>query len=219
MERNKFKVGDRVVTTCGVFAVEKGMVGTVVDFDCFAGRVLVKFDGWHNGHDGRGDTASGKRYEGNACYYISDKFLKKFNETIVLYRKDNRVIAFDKSTGEKAETICSPEDTFDFHIGAKLVFQRLLGEPEVVPTPMPEPVKYNGKVIFVKGDGTFRTGHIYEVKDGKLIISGGRSTVPFDRNDFFSSIDDVKAYFDRKTRKQSSWNAFIHLELIEVLED
>lgn len=217
MERNKFKVGDRVVTTCGVFAVEKGMVGTVVDFDCFAGRVLVKFDGWHNGHDGRGDTASGKRYEGNACYYISDKFLKKFNETIVLYRKDNRVIAFDKSTGEKAETICSPEDTFDFRIGARLAFQRLMGEPEEEPVPMP--FKYNGKVIFTKGDGTFKTGHIYEVKDGKIFISSDGIGIPSDRDDFLSSIDDIKEFFDGRARKRSSWNAFKHLELIEVLED
>lgn len=169
MERSKFKVGDRVVTTCGVFAVDKRMVGTVVDFDCFIGCVLVKFDGWYNGHDGKGDTASGKRYEGNACYYISDTLLKKINETIVLYRKDNRVIALDKSTGERAEAICSPADTFNFRTGAKLAFQRLMGEPEEVPVPMSEPVKYNGRVIFTKGDDTFRTGRIYEVKDGKSL--------------------------------------------------
>ena len=220
MERSKFKVGDRVVTTGGVFTVEKGMVGTVVDFKRYGGHVLVKFDGWHNGHDGRDNTASGKRYDGNACYYIPDTHLKKINETIVLYRKDNRVIALDKSTGEKAEAICSPEDTFDFHTGAKLAFQRLWGEiPEAVPTPMPEPVKYNGKVIFTKGDGTFKTGHIYEVKDGKIIISGDRMSVPADEDDFLSSIDDVKAYFDGRARERSSWNAFKHLELIEVLED
>lgn len=218
MEKSKFKVGDRVVTTCGVFAVKKRMVGTVVDFDCFIELVLVKFDGWHNGHDGRGDTASGKRYEGNACYYISDKFLKKFNETIVLYRKDNRVIAFDKSTGEKAETICSPEDTFDFHIGAKLAFQRLLGEiPEAAPVPTPEPVKYNGKVIFVKGDDIFRTGRIYEVKDGKFTESACKC--PLWDDDFFTSFADIKAFFDGDARSRGYWNPFKHLELIEVLED
>lgn len=218
MEGSKFKVGDRVVTTGGVFPVEKGMVGIVVDFIWFGGHVLVKFDGWHNGHDGRGNTASGKRYDGNACYYIPETLLKKFNETIVLYRKDNRVIALDKSTGEKAEAICSPEDTFDFHIGAKLVFQRLLGEiPKTIPTPMPEPVKYNGKVIFVKGDDTFRTGHIYEVKNGKLIKDVRK--YPFDDNDFFTSFADIRAYFDGKTRERSYWSCDKHLELIEVLED
>lgn len=220
MEGSKFKVGDRVVTTGGVFAVEKGMVGIVVDFNWCGWHVLVKFDGWHNGHDGIGNTASGKRYDGNACYYIPETLLKKVNETIVLYREDNRVIALDKSTGEKAEAICSPEDTFDFHIGAKLAFQRLLGEiPEEAPTPMPEPVKYNGRIIFTKGDATFKTGHIYEVKDGKIIISGDRMSVPADEDDFLSSIDDVKAYFDGRAMDRSSWNAFKYLELIEVLED
>lgn len=218
MEGSKFKVGDRVVTTCGVFAVEKGMVGTVVDFNWCAGHVLVKFDGWHNGHDGRGNTASGKRYEGNACYYIPETLLKKINETIILYRKDNRVIALDKSTGEKAEAICSPEDTFDFYIGAKLAFQRLLGEmPEAAPVPTPEPVKYNGKVIFVKGDGTFRTGRIYEVKDGKFTESACKC--PLWDDDFFTSFADIKAYFDGDARSRGYWNPFKHLELIEVLED
>lgn len=218
MERNKFKVGDRVVTTCGVFAVEKGMVGTVVDFNWCGGHVLVKFDGWHNGHDGRDNTASGKRYDGNACYYIPDTLLKKVNETIVLYREDNRVIAIDKSTGEKAEAICSPADTFDFHTGAKLAFQRLLGEiPEEAPTPMPEPVKYNGKVIFVKGDDIFRTGRIYEVKDGKFAESACKC--PLWDDDFFTSFADIKAFFDGDARSRGYWNPFKHLELIEVLED
>lgn len=217
MERSNFKVGDRVVTTGDVFAVEKGMVGIVVDFYCLGGYVLVKFDGWHNGHDGRGDTVSGKRYDGNACYYIPDVVLKKVNETIVLYRKDNRVIAIDKSTGEIAEAICSPEDTFDFRTGAKLAFQRLMGEPEEVPVPMPEPVKYNGRVIFTKGDDTFRTGRIYEVKNGELIR--GVRKYPLSDNDFFTSFADIRAYFDGETRERDYWNRDKHLELIEVLED
>lgn len=209
MEGSKFKVGDRVVTTCGVFAFEKGMVGSVVDFSKWnRDNVLVQFDGWHNGHDGRGNTASGKSYDGNACYYIPDTLLKKINETIVLYRKDNRVIALDKSTGEKAEAICSPEDTFDFYIGAKLAFQRLLGEiPEAAPVPTPEPVKYNGKIIFTKGDDTvFETGHIYEVKDGKMNLPYG---IKFPYHDVcFESIAHMKECFGRGG-----------LELIEVLED
>lgn len=49
-----------------------------------------------------------------------------YNETIVIYRKDNEVIALDKATGKKAIAKCSPEDTFDFNIGAKLAFERLM---------------------------------------------------------------------------------------------
>mgnify|MGYP004521985313 CR=1 FL=1 len=218
MKISKFKVGDRVVVTGGVLEVKKGMVGIVVDFNWCGEHVLVKFDGWHNGHDGIGATASGKRYDGNACYYIPDTLLKKINETIVLYRKNNRVIALDKSTGEKAEAICSTEDTFDFRTGAKLAFQRLLGEiPEEAPTPTPEPVKYNGKVIFTKGDAIFKTGHIYEVKDGKLIVNAKK--YPSRGDDFFTSYADIKAFFNRDARKRSSWNYSRHLKLIEVLED
>ena len=47
-------------------------------------------------------------------------------ETIVIYRKDNEVIALDKRTGKKAIAKCSTEDKFDFNIGAKLAFDRLM---------------------------------------------------------------------------------------------
>ena len=49
-------------------------------------------------------------------------------ETIVIYRKDNKVIALDKSTGKKATARCNPADTFDFMTGAKLAFDRLTDE-------------------------------------------------------------------------------------------
>lgn len=50
---------------------------------------------------------------------------KKPNECIVIYRKDSDVIALDKRTGKKAIAKCSPDDEFDFNIGAKLAFERL----------------------------------------------------------------------------------------------
>lgn len=50
---------------------------------------------------------------------------KKPNECIVIYRKDSDVIALDKRTGKKAVAKCSPDDEFDFNIGAKLAFERL----------------------------------------------------------------------------------------------
>ena len=49
------------------------------------------------------------------------------NDCIVIYRKGQEVIALDKVTGKKAVAKCSPEDTFDFNIGSKLAFERLLG--------------------------------------------------------------------------------------------
>lgn len=51
-------------------------------------------------------------------------------ETIVIYRKDNKVIALNKSTGKKATARCNPADTFDFMTGAKLAFDRLTSGEE-----------------------------------------------------------------------------------------
>lgn len=63
----------------------------------------------------------------NDCEWIfRDDDLEPVNETIVIYRKDREVIALDKRTGKKAIAKCSPEDTFDFNVGAKLAFDRLM---------------------------------------------------------------------------------------------
>lgn len=60
--------------------------------------------------------------------------LKPIEECIVIYSKYNDVIALDKSTGRKGIAKCSPEDEFDFGIGAKLAFERLtrtnISEPD-----------------------------------------------------------------------------------------
>lgn len=57
-----------------------------------------------------------------------DLVRKAKQETIVIYRNGNSVVALDKSTGERAEANCNPADEFDFRTGAKLAFNRLMGE-------------------------------------------------------------------------------------------
>ena len=148
-------------------------------------------------------------------WYIREQDFKPVNETIVIYRKDLEVIALNKSTGKKAIARCCPEDTFDFETGAKLAFDRLwlaiLEEPE-------EPKKqlYNGKIIFTKGDEIFKTGHIYEIKDGRIKID--HCTYPLDKP--FKDIDDVEDYFtdEAKGRNGCGWSGE-DLELIEVQDD
>lgn len=58
--------------------------------------------------------------------YASD--LAPVNECIMIYRKDNKVIALDKTTGNKGIAKCSPEDEFNFNFGAKLAFERLMDD-------------------------------------------------------------------------------------------
>lgn len=80
-EMRKFKVGDIVSATV------KGtnLKGKIVEVDsgCVNNMILVKFENWHNGHNGNG--FSKKRYEGNSYWYLfgSDLKLEKEGEDIM----------------------------------------------------------------------------------------------------------------------------------------
>ena len=78
---------------------------------------------------------------------------------------------------------------------------------------------YNGKIVFTKGDRTFKTGHIYEVKDGRI------KTVEYGQlpmREPLKDIEDVKDYFagnlDGNRKRKKGWSPY-NLELIEVKED
>ena len=291
-------------------------------------------------------------------WIFRDDDLEPVNETIVIYRKDREVIAVDKVTGDKAIAKCSPEDTFDFNVGAKLAFDRLMngnkenitvedmrkrldsycdcrscgdcklksptcrcgcgthfmtkcsdgdytmsdeeikaafnivfctGIKEVKPKEthkfkvgdivkgnsksdkkynitnsnmtrgkvtrvsndgdtitievlehktrtfsdckeygvkskyfdlVEEATKlYNGKIVFTKGDRMFKTGHIYEVKDGRInMVDYGKLPI----HDSLKDIEDVKDYFtgnlDGNRKRKNGWSPYT-LELMEVKED
>lgn len=70
------------------------------------------------------------KYRTGEIFSVQSRAFKKIKETIVICRDGNKVTAFDKSTEKKAIARCNPADEFDFHIGAKLAFSRLMGEPE-----------------------------------------------------------------------------------------
>lgn len=127
MEKHKFKVGDRVKVKNDIVTLNRrtvGKCGTVKEL-LTDNYCSVEFDEFVGGHD-----CNGFAKEGHGWNHAEDELdlVKTQNETIVIYRKDNKVIALDKSTGEKAEANCNPADEFDFRTGAKLAFNRLMGE-------------------------------------------------------------------------------------------
>lgn len=291
-------------------------------------------------------------------WFFKEDDLEPVNETIVIYRKDREVIALDKATGDKAIARCNPADEYDFHIGAKLAFDRLMnsnkesttvedmrkrlrsycegrscsdcildsptcrcgcdahfmskdgagnytmsnkeikdafnivfgtGFKEDKPKELHKfkvgdivkgnsesdsrynvtnsnmtrgkitkvsedgksidiemlehnsgfncggkfrdleskyfdlveeaPKLYNGKIVFTKGDNTFKTGHIYEVNDGR-INTDQYGRVPAEEP--FKDIEDVKDYFvgkrDGSRKRKRGWSQYT-LELMEVKED
>lgn len=167
---HKFKVGDRVkvkknTVTLNIRTV--GECGTVKKL-LTGNYYSVEFDKFVGGHDCNGFAKDG--YGWNAAEDALD-LVKHHNETIVIYRNDKKVVALDKTTGKKAEAKCNPADEFDFRVGAKLAFNRLMGEDAKNDNSVRE-VKRKAKVgeyikvvdahsIF----GTYKNGDILKVTD------------------------------------------------------
>lgn len=124
---NKFKVGDKI--RYGKYK------GVVVEINSGGDRNsnLVRLEGFE-GHYGNHYTISGENYKTNDHWYVHDNGLELMErvktEPIVIYRKDNSVIALDKNTGKRGVAKCNPCDKFDFQTGAKLAFERLMNSEE-----------------------------------------------------------------------------------------
>lgn len=130
MEKRKFKVGERyksrmILDNAAVIEITK------INGDFVSYKDVVR------------ETSGRKMFEIGSIF--SDNLEKVGSETIVIYRNDNKVVALDKSTGEKAEAKCNPADEFDFRTGAKLAFNRLMGE-DVKPDNCVREVKRKAKV-------------------------------------------------------------------------
>lgn len=168
MEKRKFRVGDRVKVKKNTVTVNRktvGECGTVKEL-LTDNYCAVEFDKFIGGHNCYGFTKDGYGWN-----FVEDALdlVKHQNETIVIYRNDNKVVALDKTTGKKAEAKCNPADEFDFRTGAKLAFNRLMGE-DVKPDDGVREVKRKAKVgeyikvvdahsIF----GTYKNGDILKV--------------------------------------------------------
>lgn len=183
----KFKVGDRVrirqwadmekefgldkdgdiMPPCIFTKVMKhlcGRVATVTSVGTpFVGYVGLKFD------DESGRIAW--TYTFDMLEPINAK-QKTSAETIVIYRNGDTVIALDKRDGRKATAKCSPDDKFDFAVGARLAFDRLMDEKKLKTEQKPK--WYTGQIVCVKSlRNYFTVGKVYQVKNGVFIDDKG----------------------------------------------
>lgn len=77
------------------------------------------------------------------------------SQSIHIYRHDNEVIATlktGKQTTKTAKAKCNPSDEFKFEIGAKLAFQRLIGEDENTVREVHRPAKVGEWVKLINDD-------------------------------------------------------------------
>lgn len=105
---------------------------------------------------------------------------KKDIDRIVITKNDLNEVLLRAFSGdeivEKTIAKCSPEDMFDFNIGAKLAVDRLYDGYDMTPKSKRKP--YNGKIFirmdvrkfsFLSPDYRARENKIWEVKGGKII--------------------------------------------------
>lgn len=159
MEKHKFKVGDRYKS--GYFADNDAVIEIT---EISGGTVFYK--------DVVGESIGLKLFQIGSIFSAA---LEKVDTTIVIYRNDNKVVALDKSTGEKAEANCNPADEFDFRTGAKLAFNRLMGE-DVKPDNGVREVKRKAKV-----------GEYIKIVDAKPYL------IPYKNGDIFKVISTRKS--------------------------
>lgn len=169
-----------------------------------------------------GKTFGVKNFDINSPF---SKVLEKVDETIVIYRKDNKVIALDKSTGKKAEARCNPADEFDFHTGAKLAFHRLLGEAveDKKPNSGVREVKRKAKVgEYIKiVNGKSITG-IYKNGDICMVIMATNIVVIMEKDGLLHGCAGHEEYVvleNYKPEEKKKYDNEIHIgDMVEVVD-
>ena len=134
--------------------------------------------------------------------------VKRNNSAIVIYQKGNEVIALDKSTGKKATAKCSLEDEFNFSTGAKIAFNRLMAEPQLL----------NTRICITRRTGPYNltVGKIYEIKDGRFQDDDG-TRFPID--DPITDIEDLKRYFSGEPcRTNGRRGCYAKTEFVEIVD-
>lgn len=176
---------DEIKVRCTKTRDHRFIKGKVYGFDK-TGRFVDEFG-----------SAGNIRYTGDferwyrACSWCDYAFEPvKDLRTVVIHTDGEATTAIlkdGKTVVKKATAKCSAGDKFDFNIGARLAFDRLMEEDK------PAHKLYNGKVICVDNPGCrglYTVGKVYSFKDGKMVDDVGIARPMF--SDIESFADWVK---------------------------
>lgn len=195
MKKNdrKFRVGDRVRVIEDCDGAKKGMVGTVIAPDTESRKSLgVKFDKkFYDGHTLQG------RCESGYGHWVLPDCLELIGDNKIVITTDGKSTTARFYDGKRvikaAKAECSPEDEFDFKIGAKIAFDRL------VDNEIKNPCKYyNGIVVFSEDTGDFKKGVLYVFRSdggvedffGNPVFSGGQKVTHA-----YNSFNDLEGFY------------------------
>lgn len=194
MGNPKFKIGDKVKTHS-----ERGRgvngVAYVSSMDGYSG-VIARIE-YINVTNDNGVEKWFYRLENTPFYWHESLLEAVKNENKIVITMDGTTTRAAMYDGHKlireAKAICSKDDTFDFETGAKIAFERLTAKPAVKAKPKRELKPLNTKIFVIDGYNDFKSGHIYDIKDGKITDNDGWK-FPFDG--IFYNMNDVHKYFN-----------------------
>lgn len=191
MANPKFKIGDRVKLHSG------------------RGRENIAYVQSMDDHCGKTAIISDVIISGDAMifYRLKDIPYSWHESLLEAVKSENKIVITTDGTItraamydghkliKKAFATCSKEDAFNFEMGAKIAFERLTAKP-AEPKPKKELKPLNTKIFVIYGCGEFKSGHIYEIKDGKIICDNGWK---YPVCGSLYSMDDVHKYFNGKS--------------------
>lgn len=168
----KFKVGERYKVTKDCFPI-----GFLHSSYTELGNI-IEIETVRNDNDVYYSTV-GKR-KNLSCFEVGSFFangLKPIHEhDKIVITTDGRTTTAKMYDGKKlvdsAKAICSPDDEFDFNLGATIALERLTGHVHGQLENTLEETWYNGKVVCVDNrlnEALYTLGKIYEFKDDYMI--------------------------------------------------
>ena len=117
-------------------------------------------------------TPGGYHIEEFCCWWTDEMFEGKVNDKKIVITTDGAETIARLYEGKKvvksATAKCSPDDKFDFGIGAQLAFERL-----VETTAKKKDEYYNGKVVCIAPCGGFTVGKVYTFVNGRVTDDDG----------------------------------------------
>lgn len=150
----KYMVGDKVRVRKDLESGKNyGCNNTTTHMIQLRGQVVTITKCISNGRNSQYHIAEDER----GFFWTNEMFEPIQPEEISITRHGDKVVAkYGKKVGVAK---CSPDDTFDFAVGAKLAFSRLMGEPEDKPKP-----KQEFKIgEFVRVIGNSRLTHYFPI--------------------------------------------------------
>lgn len=188
MANPKFKIGDRVKIHSGRGVAN---IAYVSSMDTYCGETAIISNVIISSNTRVFYELKGKPFNWHESLLEAVK-----NENKIVITTDGTTTRAALYDGHKlireAKAICSKYDTFNFETGAKIAIDRLTEKP-AEPKPKKELKPLNTKVFIIDGYDDFKSGHIYEIKDGKIIDNDGWE---FPLVGIFYNMNDVQEYFN-----------------------